>query len=228
MQLEPITDRGRIESFLRKDAAAHVYALADLDDFFWPETRWFAALAGGEVVALCFVLRKLDPPVLYAVSPPEDEATRSLLHSLRQDLPPRLFVNLGLGLAPVFSDTYRLDSEGVWLKMCLGRPIRVEVPANVEKLSPRHLDELRDFYAHSASAPDESTSRFFEPYMLGSGAYFGVREAGRLVAAGGTHVLSACRRSARISRSSPIVCRPRRRSSWRPVHPARNGWNYGS
>jgi hypothetical protein len=44
MEFERITDRDAIEAFLRRDVGAHVYALADLDDFFWPETVWYAAL----------------------------------------------------------------------------------------------------------------------------------------------------------------------------------------
>ena len=35
-----LSDRGRIEDFLRADAGLHLYELGDLDDFFWPRTTW--------------------------------------------------------------------------------------------------------------------------------------------------------------------------------------------
>ena len=41
MTLVELGDRDAIAAFLRRNAAAHVYELGDLDDFDWPHTRWF-------------------------------------------------------------------------------------------------------------------------------------------------------------------------------------------
>ena len=92
-----IRDREAIERWLRRDAAAHVYALADLDDVFWPDTRWFAGRNERELAAVCLVLEKLSLPILYAVSPAADAAMRVLLDWLRPSLPERSFATLGVG-----------------------------------------------------------------------------------------------------------------------------------
>ena len=99
-------DRERIELFLRRRPDAHLYALADLDELFWNETTWFAARAGGRDEALVLLLGKLRIPIVYAVAPPGDPATRALLEELRPRLPERFFANLPLGLEAVSGDAY--------------------------------------------------------------------------------------------------------------------------
>ncbi len=89
MRFGPIRERKRIEHFLRREARAHVYAIADLDDVFWGDTRWFAAFDGHDVEAICLLLDGLALPILYAVCPDGDAATRDLLLAFRPRLPTR-------------------------------------------------------------------------------------------------------------------------------------------
>ena len=83
-------DRARLERFLRANPAAQIYALADLDDAFWPDTRWFASVrADGEIAALCLLLEKLALPIVHAVAEPGDRATLALVAELGPQLAPR-------------------------------------------------------------------------------------------------------------------------------------------
>ena len=98
MHFGPIRERKRIEHFLRRETRAHVYAIADLDDVFWGDTRWFAAFDGHDVEAICLLLDGLALPILYAVCPANHAPTRALLEAIRTELPDRFFFNLGPGL----------------------------------------------------------------------------------------------------------------------------------
>ena len=58
----------------------------------------------------------------------------------------------------------------------------------VEPLTPADVDAIRELYADgdaAGEAPD-----FFAPSMLDAGLFFGVREAGTLVAAAGPHIVA--------------------------------------
>jgi len=41
MTIVELRDRDELASFFRRRPAVHAYELGDLDDFFWPHTRWF-------------------------------------------------------------------------------------------------------------------------------------------------------------------------------------------
>jgi len=188
-----IADRVALERFLRRHAPAQLYALADLDDAFWPDTRWFASAgAGGELAAVCLLLEKLALPIVYAVAPPRDPATLALVAELRPRLPERFFVNLPVGFAEVFAASHAIALQAEYVKMWLPDPRAASAEAlpGIEPLGPEHLGELAAFYRERAYAPDERGGRFFEPYMLGLGPWLGLRERGELVCVAGVHVCS--------------------------------------
>ena len=71
-------------------------------------------------------------------------------------------------------------------RSCALRPVVV-----VEPLGPAHETELRELFADGRDTGDEPD--FFIASQLEDETFFGVRDAGRLVAAGGTHLYSAGR-----------------------------------
>jgi ribosomal protein S18 acetylase RimI-like enzyme len=192
MRVTPLTDRGEIERFLRRSEGAQIYALADLDDAFWPETRWFGTRAGGgELDALCLVLEKLALPIVYAVAGPRDPATLALVRALAPRLPSRFFVNFPVGFESVFSDTHEIVLQRDYVKMRLDDPSRLtEVELQgIERLGPEHAPELEEFYAKRAFGPGEHLG-FYARYMLELFPWFGLRERGDLVSVAGVHVFS--------------------------------------
>ncbi len=192
MELVETRDRAAIEGFLRRDTGSHLYALADLDDLFWPYTTWFAAVEAGSYTAVALLLGKLSERILYAVCPPDDGPTRALLEWLRPRLPSRFFVNLGLGLADVLAGDHAFADEGEHVKYVLPDTAALAAvdTSATRMLEPDEHDELRAFYRHDAYSADDGESRFLEPYMLERWPCVTIREGGRIVCAAGVHVLS--------------------------------------
>ncbi len=210
MHFGPIRERKRIEHFLRRETRAHVYAIADLDDVFWGDTRWFAAFDGHDVEAICLLLDGLALPILYAVCPADHAPTRALLEAIRTELPDRFFFNLGPGLVSTLGSEWQIAPEGTYWKMALVEATACEaVPREgIVPLGLDDYDELRAFLDRDAYLPHEAGGLFFEPRMLASGCYRGIREAGRLVAVGGVHVHS---RRYRVAGVGNVVTRRSRR-----------------
>jgi GNAT superfamily N-acetyltransferase len=194
LQIETLAEHAPIERFLRRSAAAQIYALADLDPAFWPDTRWFATHGrDGEIDAFCLVLEKLSLPIVYAVAPPRDRATLDLVHALVPQLPRRFFVNFPYGCAGDFAGTHDVSAHGEYLKMSLadrGALAAFERPG-IERLGPQHTVEIEKFLGERAYRDDE-THGFYAPYMLELFPWFGIREHGELVSLAGVHVFSQC------------------------------------
>ena len=56
MAVVELRDRDALARFFRERPAVHAYELGDLDDFFWPHTRWLGWMPDGRVeqVALLY------------------------------------------------------------------------------------------------------------------------------------------------------------------------------
>ncbi|MGW1060110.1 GNAT family N-acetyltransferase [Micromonospora rubida] len=181
MPLRAEHDRVLLGRLLGRDPALHAYQLGDLDDFFWPYTSWFRR---GEQVALLY--HAVAPPTLLAFA---DAAGREELSALLTDLAPvlpaRLHAHLSPGLAPVLAGWFHVADGGAHRKMALTDRARLAaVPGEGEPLGAADLPELTRLYA--AAYP----GNWFDPRMLDTGRYVGVRRDGRLVAVAGVHVYS--------------------------------------
>ena len=105
------------------------------------------------------------------------------------------------------SRSTRTASSRRWRSMARRGSTFPSPPGSCE-LRVEHFEELRAFYAHDAYTDEERHGRFFEPYMLELGSFFGVREAGRLISVAGVHVVSA---RAGVAAVGGIATRPDRR-----------------
>lgn len=210
MIFERIRDRDRIERFLRRDTSTHIYPLADLDPFFWAGTTWYAAIQQGELRAICLVLEKLSIPIVYSIASTHPKANLELVEAIRDRLPDRFFANLSPQFATLFDADHTIESERIFHKMVLMRlrsPAAID--ARIDRLSLEDMDELRSFYADHAYAIGETDQRFLETYMLEMGPYFGIREGGSLICAGGVHLVSDRYRVAALGN---IATRPDQRN----------------
>lgn len=175
-------DRARLEELLRRDPAMNVYALGDLDDAFWPRTTWYGD-EGGEM-ALVYAAPGLA--VLLALTE-RPEAMRTLLSDMLPFLPRRFHAHLSPGLAPALTGAYRMESHGDYTRMVLtdpAAPRRVDTSA-CEPLSPAQVGEVTAFYREAYPG------NWFDPAMLATGQYFGIRRNHVLTAVSGVHVYSA-------------------------------------
>jgi ribosomal protein S18 acetylase RimI-like enzyme len=190
MRTAQLTSKSAIEEFLRRDPFLHLYELGDLDDFFWPKTTWFGACeesdrGDGAIRHLALLYAAPSLPVLIFLTRTPDDVARTWLASLVDRLPDRFYAHLSPGLEGVFDGAAERTAHGRHLRMALTRP-RLDVPGRdeVEPLSPSHRAELEAFYAVAYPR------NWFDPRMLETGHYYGLRQDGTLGSVAGIHVYS--------------------------------------
>jgi ribosomal protein S18 acetylase RimI-like enzyme len=180
-------DKDRIEAFLRRNTLLWIYELGDLDERFWPHTTWYALIDGDDVKAAALVYTGLSEPTLLAMGDDtEYPLVEQLLQSILPYLPRSFYGHVSPGLAPALTNGYRVTSHGAHSKMALMDASRLnEVDTSaVVTLATADADELMTFYDQSYPG------HWFEPSMLATGQYVGVRDGGGLVSVAGVHVYS--------------------------------------
>jgi ADP-ribose pyrophosphatase YjhB (NUDIX family)/RimJ/RimL family protein N-acetyltransferase len=182
-----LRDRDVIAGALRRRAAVHAYELGDLDDFFWPRTRWFGWRPGQEIEQVALVYDEPDPPVLLALADERERGMAELLRAIAWELPERVYAHLSPGLVDALAP--RLVPEGnaaLHRKLALvdhGRLAPYD-SRDAVALSPADRDEVEGFYR--AAYP----GTWFQLRMLETGRYVGIRRDGVLVCVAGVHVWS--------------------------------------
>jgi GNAT superfamily N-acetyltransferase len=185
MHIVSLHDKGEIERYLRQNALIHLYELGDLDDFFWRNTTWYAFKEAEQVQSLLLLYSAINPPVLLAISE-NLPALRNLLQSSLHLLPPRFYAHLSGDLSTLLAAHYHVDSQGLHYKMALVDTSRLKTvnTSEVIPLAESDLDELQTLY--SISYPGNS----FDPRMLATGHFYGIRRDHALVSVAGVHVYS--------------------------------------
>jgi ribosomal protein S18 acetylase RimI-like enzyme len=182
-----LRDRDEIARFLRRRPAVHAYELGDLDDFFWPHTRWLAWRSNGTIEQVALLYGEPDPPVLLALAEEPASCMDALLRSLAPDLPVRLYAHLSPELVESLAPARVTETDAIsHRKLGLVEPRRLEQydTADVESLGPHDLIEVEAFYARAYPGT------WFQPRMLETGRYVGIRLDGELVCVAGVHVWS--------------------------------------
>jgi len=204
MQIVQLTDRTRIEAFLRQDPEPHIYSLGDLDDFFWPNTTWHASEKSGRPRELVLVYTGRGLPTVVAISR-DPAAIRKLLRKVVPLLPSSFYAHLSPGVEAAFRRTHRIEPHGPHYKMVLrdaSKVWNIDCSA-VVRLTAEDRHDLVRLY-------DESyPGNWFDPRMLQTQPYFGLRMNGRLVSVAGVHVYSEPYRVAAIGN---IVTHPAHRN----------------
>jgi len=180
-----VHDLRELEAFLRLDPELNIYGIGDLDPFFLPNTCWLARRGDGVMDAAVLIYSGPGCPTVICLSreiPPASD----LLHSVEDLLPGRFHAHLSPGLEESFGAGWKVEDAGEYLRMVLRDRAAVSrlgtIPA--VELSPEDEDELSEFYR--LSYPEN----WFDPRMLETGHYYGVRQDGMIVSAGGIHVVS--------------------------------------
>ena len=188
MTVVELRDREQIAAFFRRGRpAAHAYELGDLDDFFWPHTRWLAWQVDGALEQVALVYDEPDPPVLLALAEEPEDRMADILRAVAARLPGRLYAHLSPGLVAALAPVLVPAAEPVaHCKLGLADPQALERHdgAEVELLSSRHLSEVEDVYARAYPGT------WFRARMLDTGRYVGIRRRGQLACVAGVHVWS--------------------------------------
>lgn len=185
MSFEFLHDRRELECFLRRNTYLNIYAIGDLDDFFWPRTCWFGHRTGGKIDSVAFLYTGMVLPTLIVMS--EDiSLERELLASIVHLLPDPVYCHLSPGLESALESTHELEPHGEFHRMALidSKPLLKTDSQDVVQLKVSDQEELLDFYSRSYPG------NWFDPRMLETGKYFCKRLDGSIVSAGGIHVYS--------------------------------------
>jgi ribosomal protein S18 acetylase RimI-like enzyme len=179
-------DKAEIEGALRRNVYLHLYTLGDLDDFFWPYTTWYGRRAGGALTEVVLLYIATAPPTLLGLADEPLDSLYELLVSLVPLLPARLYAHLSGDLAARLSDRYTVRSHGAHFKMALtaGGKLEQVDTSDTLQLAITDLPEIKRFYASSYPG------NWFDPRMIETGCYYGIRVDGRLASVAGIHVYS--------------------------------------
>jgi ribosomal protein S18 acetylase RimI-like enzyme len=190
MEFVRLHDRDQIEAYLRLQPDTHVYSLGDLEDDFWPHTSWFGATEGSEIKAICLVFWLYDPPIVIAISEPENEAMPLLLASIAGELPDNAAIHLGPEALGVLDGAFKVSPLVPHWKMALKNPARLEAADTSRVRQLNHDDVPRIEALFDAVYRGAEVRNIFYPSMLDIGPYFGVEESGSIVSTAGVHVYS--------------------------------------
>ena len=177
-----VADPDELATFFGDCVAAHIYALADLEEPFWSGSRWYRR---GDAVVGLIGLPSGEGLACYCVATRDPAGTLALIADLAPHLPPGLLVTGPAGLAEALAVVRPLTWHAPHVRYELVDAGALPGPdPRVEPLGASDVGELTALFDADPGAV------FFLPHMLDDGAFVGVRSEGRLVAAAGTHVLS--------------------------------------
>jgi len=175
----PTRDRTLLRNFLERDRLRAAYAVADLEEREFAKTRWGMASEGGEPIAVVLEYGGLTPQPLFVMGDPD-----GIVAVLREVIRPRLaYLAADEGHLSAIGGLYRIDPGPPMVRMSVNRQMFRPVQGPVQRLVPADIVDLNRLYGLGFAGwlPADSIAR---------GVYYGVRIAGRLVAAAGTHVIS--------------------------------------
>lgn len=186
MQVVSLHNKEQIESFLRRNTFLHIYSLGDLDDFFWENTVWYALKQEGAIKQLVLMYTALEMPTVLAFTEEPVDEMCGFLGSILHLLPRKFYTHLTQGLRSIFEEDYDVQCHGTYYKMALTDKTRTETVgrSKVFRLSTSNLEEIRELYRVSYPG------NWYDPRMLDTGHYYGLRRDNTLVGVAGVHVYS--------------------------------------
>jgi len=186
MQAVCLHSKQDIAEFFQRNPFLHLYAIGDLDDFFWPYTIWYALKNQQEITQIALLYTGTPLPTLLGLSEQPLDGMRALLEDIKHLLPRGFYAHLSGDLVAALAQDYNARSLGVHYKMALldEAPLQRVDSSRVIPLSMADQAELEAFYR--ASYPDNS----FDPRMLATGRYYAIRQGNSLASVAGIHVYS--------------------------------------
>jgi ribosomal protein S18 acetylase RimI-like enzyme len=178
-----ITDRDAVRAFLERDRLFAAYALCDLEDREWARSHWGAAWRGDELIAVALEYAGLSPQPLFVMG--EAGGVEAIL---RQVIRPRVaYVAARAEDLRSVEAHYRIDAGSSMVRMWVDRAHFRPFPSEVRRLLPAEIGDLNRLYGLGFASWLPASS-------IAEGVYYGMKVGGQLVAAAGTHVISASAR----------------------------------
>jgi cyclic pyranopterin phosphate synthase len=171
-----------LEALLSRNPIESAYMLGDLDPAYVHGCTWFA-LDEAPLESVLLLYSALSAPTL--LSEGEAQDIEAILLGAWEHIPRRVYFQMPETHTEALASFFRLSKEREMLRMGLSK---AEMPPckrsdDVVVLSHRDTGDIMGLYQHY---PDN----FFEPSMLNTGMYFGIRINSILVSVAGIHQLS--------------------------------------
>jgi ribosomal protein S18 acetylase RimI-like enzyme len=179
------TDTAVIRAYLERDRRYAAYAICDLEEREFARTRWGMAWENDSPIALVLEYNGPTPQPLFAMGREDGIAV-----ILRDLIRPRVaYVAVAPTVLPAIETAYRVDPGPSMVRMWVDRAHFQPYPATVQRLLPVEIGDLNRLYQLGFASWLPSTA-------IADGVYYGLRVNGQLVAAAGTHIVSAAARLA--------------------------------
>ena len=176
--VRPTDDRAVLRAFLEQDRLYAAYAICDLEDREWARSRWGAAWEGDELVSAVLEYGGLAPQPVFVVG--RNDGIEAILRDLIR--PRAAYIAARTEHLPAFDSSYRVDPGPQMVRMWVDRTTFRPLPAETSRLLPVEIGELNRLYQLGFAA-------WLPASAIGEGVYYGIRVAGKLIAAAGTHVI---------------------------------------
>ncbi len=179
LRITDTRDRRLLRDFLERDRLRAAYALCDLEEREFARTRWGVAWSAEVPVSVVLEYGGLTPQPLFVMGDAD-----GIVGVLREVVRPRLvYLAADETLLPAVENVYHIDPGPQMMRMWVNSEMFKPVVGVATRLTTADVVDLNRLYGLGFSGwlPAESVA---------NGIYYGVRVAGRLVAAAGTHVIS--------------------------------------
>jgi ribosomal protein S18 acetylase RimI-like enzyme len=184
METRITRDKEEIYRFLSGTPELQLYTIGDLDDFFWPNTLWYAIYDKSEIQSIALLYTGMNPSTLLLFCEKDPYYPTELIKSIKQFLPEKFNVHLSPGLIDVFGKENIIKDYGQNYRMILARDPEPVPADNIRRLEMKDINAINSFY--KVAYPDN----WFDSRMIESGKYFGCFNEGSLVGVAGIHVYS--------------------------------------
>jgi RimJ/RimL family protein N-acetyltransferase len=183
-KITELTRKDEIFSFLNRNREINLYLIGDLDDFFFPHTKWYALEENNGVEAIALLYSGGTVPTLLSFVYNKPDLSFYLLQQIKPLLPSKFYAHLSGGLADAFGKDTVIESLGKDYRMILRSSPPQTVRHEIKKLLPGDDNSLKQFY-------DEAyPHNWYDSRMLETGWYRGVSENGKITGVAGVHVVS--------------------------------------
>jgi ribosomal protein S18 acetylase RimI-like enzyme len=179
-----LIDRSAVRALLETDRPWAVYPLGDLAPGYFEKCVWFGTTGGRPGLILLY--RGFTSPIFFALGEPD--VVRTLLDEI--DDQPQMYLHVAPNIVPLLRMRYDIRDEKTMWRMLLDESrFRPASTGLAIRLGLSDLADVERLYADGKPAGE--MPHFFFPEMLQQGGFFGIREGGQLIAAAGTHLVTA-------------------------------------
>jgi ribosomal protein S18 acetylase RimI-like enzyme len=197
LQAITLHDKARIEQFLRRDPFRNLYMLGDLDDFFWKHSTWYGlhrddpSSPDAPLEGIVQIYTALPEAIMLAFEGDDPAPMCELMRRVLPYLPRTIYAHLTPSLVEIVSQEYTVESHGLHLKMAFTDPAKLDDVEldNVERSAvlPIRVEDGADVKRFfDAVYP----GNWFDPRMLETGQYFGIKNGAEWVSVAGVHTYS--------------------------------------